>query len=68
MTDARARDEQPDTPDADRPLASRVAGIARVRAAGPAGLSKADRDAWDNVDQAADESFPASDPPGQGVG
>jgi hypothetical protein len=23
---------------------------------------------WDETDQASDESFPASDPPGQGVG
>jgi hypothetical protein len=34
-----------------------------VRSAGPGGMRDAPVRAWDQVDQAADESFPASDPP-----
>jgi hypothetical protein len=33
-----------------------------IRDAGPSFMSNPPRD-WDDVDQAADESFPASDPP-----
>ncbi|PZN96457.1 MAG: hypothetical protein DCF31_03280 [Alphaproteobacteria bacterium] len=83
MIDNNGDDEQPinatpidvspedETPDADRPLATDVAGIPKVRPAGPdASGDKGGELAedWDEVDQAADESFPASDPPGQGVG
>ncbi len=83
MIDNYGEDEQPtnatpidvspeeETPEADRPLASDVAGIPKVRPAGPDAIcDKGDELAenWDEVDQAADESFPASDPPGQGVG
>lgn len=34
----------------------------QTRSAGPEGM-RSDPDEWDKVDQAADESFPASDPP-----
>lgn len=34
----------------------------QVRPAGPEGMAEEPKD-WDNIDQAADESFPASDPP-----
>lgn len=33
-----------------------------TRAAGPANMAHPPKD-WDDVDQASDESFPASDPP-----
>lgn len=36
----------------------------QTRSAGPEGMRSDARRTWDNVDQAADESFPASDPPG----
>lgn len=35
-----------------------------VRDAGPAEQRGIDEKDWDNVDEQADESFPASDPPG----
>jgi hypothetical protein len=34
-----------------------------VRSAGPAGMRDEPQRDWDEVDQATDESFPASDPP-----
>ena len=34
-----------------------------VRSAGPEGMRDAPTRNWDQVDQAGDESFPASDPP-----
>jgi hypothetical protein len=34
-----------------------------VRSAGPSGMRDEPQRDWDEVDQAADESFPASDPP-----
>lgn len=36
--------------------------FAKVRSAGTEGM-RSDPKSWDKVDQAADESFPASDPP-----
>lgn len=36
--------------------------FARVRSAGTEGM-RSDPKGWDEVDQASDESFPASDPP-----
>lgn len=35
----------------------------QTRSAGPEGMRGDARRTWDRVDQAADESFPASDPP-----
>lgn len=35
----------------------------QTRSAGPAGMRDAPRREWDRVDEAADASFPASDPP-----
>lgn len=35
----------------------------QTRSAGPEGMRSEPRREWDRVDQAADESFPASDPP-----
>lgn len=54
------------TPEAERPTASEPVP-AKVRPAGPEAMT-GDQDDWDETDQAMDESFPASDPPGQGVG
>ena len=59
------------SPDDKRPRASNPAPTPRIRPAGPDNqpdLPQQQRRDWDEVDQAADESFPASDPPGQGVG
>jgi hypothetical protein len=44
------------------PAAGRLVGPAGVRDAGPAAMRGNDPE-WDKVDQAGDESFPASDPP-----
>lgn len=38
------------------------ADVGTVRSAGPQGM-RSDPPQWDKVDQASDESFPASDPP-----
>lgn len=58
-------------PATGRPLADKVAGIPPVRPAGPDGIENLPEEVaedWDEIDQSSDESFPASDPPGQGVG
>lgn len=47
---------------AGRHLPSRHGGQDRVRQAGPKEM-KAPPPDWDEVDEASDESFPASDPP-----
>ena len=39
------------------------ANFAKVRNAGPEGM-RSDPESWDRTDEASDESFPASDPPG----
>ena len=43
-------------------MSHRHAGQDRVRQAGPAQM-KAPPPSWDEVDEASDESFPASEPP-----
>jgi hypothetical protein len=58
-------------PATGRPVADKVAGVPKVRPAGPEGMEDPPQEIvedWDETDQASDESFPASDPPGQGVG
>ena len=37
--------------------------FAKVRDAGPAAMKDGNKGEWSKVDQASDESFPASDPP-----
>lgn len=43
--------------------AARREGEGRVRTAGPEGMRSKVRREWTRVDEASDESFPASDPP-----
>lgn len=50
-----------DTPLEERPTADPVGGQPHVRGAGPEAMAS-DPEEWDPVDQASDESFPASDP------
>jgi hypothetical protein len=49
--------------DPDDPAADRAHGAGAVRSAGPAAMRNGHGLDWDKVDQAVDESFPASDPP-----
>jgi hypothetical protein len=49
--------------DPREPAADPQAGPVPVRSAGPAAMRDGDGLEWDKVDQAVDESFPASDPP-----
>ena len=67
-TDPLTRDA-PEPP--ARPLSHNPRPLPKVRPAGPQaipGLPPKERRNWDEIDQASDESFPSSDPPGQGVG
>lgn len=55
------RNQRSQTPVAFAPGESKGVNFAQVRNAGPEAMAS-DLKRWDNVDQASDESFPASDP------
>lgn len=59
MTKPREKPEAVDTEDVD----TSAHPIPEVRNAGPAEIRDKSGRKWDEVDQASDESFPASDPP-----
>ncbi len=46
------------------PATTEAGGFQEVRPAGPEAMRSPPSYSWDKVDQASDESFPASDPPG----
>ena len=50
-------------PALSKPEAGKDTGETPVRAAGPEAMRDPPRKDWDKVDEAEDESFPASDPP-----
>ncbi len=63
MAQARKRIDMPGEPLARRSTAEgRTARARKVRDAGPENMKNPPRH-WDKVDEAVDESFPASDPP-----
>ncbi|HYD29936.1 MAG TPA: hypothetical protein VEB64_03640 [Azospirillaceae bacterium] len=49
--------------DAEAPGGADMSQYGMVRSAGPEGMRDRPRRPWDKVDEASDESFPASDPP-----
>jgi hypothetical protein len=53
----------PAHPAAFAPGESDPANFDQTRSAGPEGMRDTPGENWDKVDQAGDESFPASDPP-----
>lgn len=57
-----ATKHQPAEPAAFAPGEAAGASTGEVRNAGPAAM-RSDPPHWDKVDEASDESFPASDPP-----
>lgn len=70
MADKDSKDQKVD-PATGRPLADNGDGVTKVRPAGPEAIPDLPKEIvedWDETDQNIDESFPASDPPGQGVG
>ncbi len=59
----KSREEPHAAFDPSDPAADPAAGPSPVRSAGPQSMRDRDGLTWDSVDEAADESFPASDPP-----
>jgi hypothetical protein len=53
----------PDTPDKEKPEENNVPPTGKIRPAGPENMEHPP-ETWDEVDEESDESFPASDPPG----
>jgi len=70
MPAAHFNQDQKTDPATGRPLADKVDGVTHVRPAGPDNIKDSDELAedWDETDESSDQSFPASDPPGQGIG
>lgn len=59
----REEDGEPTAPAAFAPGEHAHDNFDQTRSAGPEAMRDHPGDDWDKVDQAADESFPASDPP-----
>jgi hypothetical protein len=60
---SKKNDSSSAEPAAFAPGESEPENFDQTRSAGPEGMDREPRRDWDKVDQAADESFPASDPP-----
>lgn len=61
---ARRQRQRPAGDDCNAGTAARREDEGLVRSAGPEGMRSKVRREWTKVDEASDESFPASDPPG----
>ena len=56
-------DAEPSMPAAFTRHVAEPGSFDQTRDAGPSQMRDEDGDAWDEVDESSDESFPASDPP-----